>query len=217
VKIEFLLHLPETKNPQRCIINVIIDSKLPIYADVEEDFDFPIWIISNSPTVNINIDFVDFLVAKVFCQVVEDWFNNVPELKSPPWIKRLTRFPIEWAFVFDRLGLIGLAAFAATYIMFRGGSLSSLSQLVQLAAAGAILLALTTILTRYLGSQFTRSLHKAVLNSMIVLTKGDERKSIELLDNSGKSFGRLSFYSGTAVFSIVLNVIASYLYYWLSK
>jgi hypothetical protein len=216
IKIEFLLQLPDTTAPQRCVITVDIDSKLPIYSDDELEF-FPVWVITKMHTILVSIDFVDYLIAKVFCQVVDDWFRNIPELKSSPWARRIVKMSIDWEYIFDRLSLIGMAGFISTYVMHRGGDVGSLGQIVYLLSVAVVLLSITTIGTRYLGSSFSRVLNMSTLPSMIVLTKGDEIKSKKIIDEAGKTFRRMSIYSGTALAGIILNIIASYLYSWLTK
>ena len=71
IKLEFLAKLPSTVTPQRCVVNVSLDSGLPvIHENFKQNasseflsFFFP--ISQNFPTVEISIDFVDFLVAKI--------------------------------------------------------------------------------------------------------------------------------------------------------
>jgi len=84
LKLEFVIKLPETPNPQRCIVNVNLDSALPIINKDKskeppspQDLGFIIVVGSNWRTVSLSIDFVDFLVAKAFMAVVEEWFSTL--------------------------------------------------------------------------------------------------------------------------------------------
>jgi hypothetical protein len=218
IKHEFLLQLPDTSAPQRCVININIDSKLPIYMDEADDFfEFPMWIITNIPTVVVSIDFVDYLIAKVFCQIVDDWFGTIPSMKTNPWLARLIKSSIDWSFLFDRIGLVGLAAFMSSYVLQRGGNISNIGQLVYLLSAGIILVSVSTVFTKWLGRRFTRRLHMSSIPSMVVLTKGDEIKSIKIMEEAGKSLKSMTLYSGAAFTAVILNVVASYLYSWLTR
>jgi hypothetical protein len=157
IKFEFLLQLPDTSSPQRCVINLTLDSKLPLYSNKDSIMlQIPVWFFSSIPTVTISIDFVDYLIAKIFAQVVKDWFDGMQEIEAKLWIRRLVDFTPSWEFIFDRIGLIGLAGFVSTYVLYRGGNLSNLGQGVYLTSVGMVLLALTTITTRYLGSEFRK-------------------------------------------------------------
>lgn len=217
IKHEFLLLLPETQTPQRCVINITIDSKLPLYSHEEDDFDLPVWLMLRFHTVLVSIDFVDYLIAKVFCQIAEDWFDTLEELKPSPWISKLAKKPIDWEFIFDRIGWIGLAGFILTFLYDRGGKIESLGVLTYLSAIGIILVSFTTTATRYLGARFSRIVHLSTLPSMLILTRGDEVRSAKVISEAGNSLRKALLYTSGALFSLAINIFASFLYSRLTK
>jgi len=218
VKIEFLLQLPETVAPQRCVINFTLDSKLPFYdRDEEDEFMPPAWVLLRSPSVSVSIDFVDYLIAKVFLQIIEDWVKTLEQIKSKTSLERLLRNGFDWDFIFSRIGLIGLAAFIATYISIRHGELNGIRQAVNLFCFGLVLYSFVTIITNYIGSKFYASINRSILCSMIVLTAGDSSRSKNAIEDAKKSYARIFWYAGSGLLSFLINIAASYVYSIISQ
>ena len=189
-----------------------------MYFDLDDDeFGFPFWWASSLPTVIVSIDFVDYLIAKIFCQIVEDWFDSLIEFKSKKWISKLAKSPVEWEFVFDKLGLIGIAGFVFMFLHLENGKIVSIGAFAYLSSTVILMSCFSSVAMRYLGSRFTRSLHLSAILSMVILTRGDEAKAQRVLAESNASFKKLATHSIFAAVNVSLNILASYLYSWLTK
>lgn len=89
LQFEFITHLPNTPGPQRFVLNINLDSGLPfVRSRAKNDlnglyFSLFSFLAKDFPTVRISIDFVDFLIAKIFAASVEEWFNGLDVIKTP--------------------------------------------------------------------------------------------------------------------------------------
>lgn len=100
MKFEFVIRLPGLKDTQRYVLNIDINSKLPVIThDDDEDISFKLSslfsLVMEFPSLTISIDFIDYLYAKNFLQTVEEWFNSLeasPLSKWAAWAKpRISR------------------------------------------------------------------------------------------------------------------------------
>lgn len=120
IRYEFVLSVQNTPGPQRCIITVNVDSALPVLKSRDKDFEesWPFWLFISREweTAKVSIDFVDFMVARGFVNIVEEWFNGLKKSVAPLKNRRL----IQQFNVFDNIsiqvGRFGFAAFLAMYI-----------------------------------------------------------------------------------------------------
>ena len=76
IKYEFIIQIHGTETHQRCIINIDVDSGLPVlHNSRENEFDddfFELMFVGDSRVLTVSIDFVDFLVAKNFMNGIEE-------------------------------------------------------------------------------------------------------------------------------------------------
>jgi hypothetical protein len=121
IRLESLLRLPDTPGPQRCVLTINIDSSLPVIVGNRKRLDVleqaGIFFFMSRPwnTVQVSIEFVDFIVAKSMYGVVEEWFSALQ--KTPK--KRFNSFLIAYSnsirvFV-GQLGRIGMATYLISH------------------------------------------------------------------------------------------------------
>ena len=98
IRWEFVFQLPNTNTSQRCVINVTMDSGLPLIEHHDDDDEllgtpfirfFP--FARKYRTVVISIDFVDYLVAKTFSGFIGKWFDGLTAVKTPRWTVFITK------------------------------------------------------------------------------------------------------------------------------
>jgi hypothetical protein len=100
IKFEFLIRFPEQHDPQRYVLNIDVDSKLPMVLEDDEPPGFfgMFFGLEKIPSLNISIDFIDYLCAKNFLQIVEA--GSTP-LKNLLPRNGISGFPIyHWVGVF---------------------------------------------------------------------------------------------------------------------
>ncbi|MGU3495580.1 hypothetical protein ACLBXM_16190 [Xanthobacteraceae bacterium A53D] len=122
LKIEFLVDLPNTPQPQRLILNVNVDSSLPILQKrndpIEGEMDgFSLYLFTRSEwrTVELSIDFVDYMVAKIFSSVVEEWFATLKVTPRPYLNNFLMKNQMAIRSTLAQTSRVGMAAFLLTY------------------------------------------------------------------------------------------------------
>jgi hypothetical protein len=111
VKFEFVIKLPEIPNPQRYILTVDLDSKLPVIINDRADTMGFGWLrlysaLESMPSLTISIDFIDYLCAKNFVQIVEDWFNSLEESPPSRWRTKMANLAIPWRLLFTRIAIL---------------------------------------------------------------------------------------------------------------
>jgi hypothetical protein len=218
IKFEFLMQLPNTTSPQRCIVNVALDSGLPVVMDQDHEeqhllmLEFISFFGINYRTVEISIDFVDFLIAKIFCGVVEDWFLT---LDSAPK-SNLTVFLVRRAklirSITGQFGRLGSAAFLSSYVWFSGGVIGDIAKLVYAISIAlfmwSVVVVLTTSLDRFTAKRLTRN----IVPSIILLTDADTKAFEQVKLGLSSSRNTLAAIICAAISDIGLHLIASYIY-----
>ncbi len=223
LKIECLVELPNTPQPQRLIFNVSIDSSLPVISKKSDHFDddmdgFAFFVISRSEwrTVEISIDFVDYLMAKVFSGVVEEWFKTLKATPRP----RLNSFMLKNLSIIRSLlaqtSRIGMALFLLTFAYIARPSGLTLDKIMFVVSISMFIWSSIAILERFVSSRFIRRVYSNVIPSVILLNKNDEdvfdRVKSEMTSSSVTLFGVFA----TFAMGALVNVISSYIYAWLS-
>lgn len=221
LKLEFVIQLPETPQAQRCIITVNLDSSLPVIHKQEKRFPDPaaigiiVFFGKDWRTVRLSIDFVDFLVAKAFTTVVEEWFST---LKRTP-IKRfndilLKKFNVLRS-VLGQFGRIGMAVFLGAYIWFSEGQVGSLAQVTLAVALGLLIWAVFVIVESSIENQLLKKLSSNIVPSVIILTEGDENAYSEVIGSLNSPTNTMITYGSVIVVSVSANIMASYIYTYL--
>lgn len=212
IKVEFVLRIPNTPAPQRCTVNVDIDSKLPVLDRDDDDDIFPtMYFVTKLPTVVVSVDFVDFLIGKEFSQVVEDWFNSLEEMSNPRWGHWLSSNGSSLSRVMDAVPGFGIAFFLLTYVVWFGGQISSLQRLSLIGSIALLLYFSTELAIDLIGIAFERASHRITLPSFIILTAGDERRSKIQIEKSAQIINRIWRIPAYVMFTIILNIASSWL------
>jgi hypothetical protein len=223
MKFEFVIQLPDTPQPQRCIVSVNLDSSLPVIQEHSEHAEqmgsigFLFFIQRQWRTVVISIDFVDFLIAKSFSSVVEEWFSKLkkcPEKRLNDFL--LKRFNLIRA-ILGQFGRIGFAFFLAAYVWFQRDFGLSLELTTLAVALGLALYSSFMIFESFITKNVLRRLSRNIVPSVILLTEGDI-SGYDEIKNSQNSSTRTLF---SAIFAILLalsvNLLSSYLYSYLTN
>lgn len=221
LRIEFVTELPNTSTPQRCVININIDSALPLIDSIRKESDdspppgFFLVIGRNWRTVEVSIDFVDYVLAKNFLSVVDEWFKSlekIPDNRVANYISKNSHLMIVFS---AQTGRIGAAFFLLTYYLLMNSADTTLLSLFYPAS----LCLLTWSIVQAVSTQIIESARKKasrnILPSCIILTEGD-RKAFENAISAKTSSAAMGLQIlGGALFAVVLNVLASYIFVWL--
>jgi hypothetical protein len=218
IKFEFLIRLPEQRDPQRYVLNIDIDSKLPMVVDDRHVGIFDLFFgIEKIPSLNVSIDFIDYLCAKNFLQIVEEWFNALEESPTPKWYKKLSDLPLNWRFLFSKFGNLGAAAFIALYAYLNGSDLRNITQIIYLGAVALVVWTISTVFCAHMGHLFAKVISKSFIPATILLTTGDERAFKKVQERACAVVPKMFIYSLTIIGALCLNVAASFMYAWMTR
>ncbi|GEM_PF-5407358 len=180
---EFIIKPPKKQDnqtkPQRYIVNISIDSKLPVLKmdkeSIENIFISSSWFyIIGHHSINVSVDYIDFMYGKVFKNVVEEWVSTIKVNKT----SRLTMWCAEklmiWPIIFKRLSFLGLGIFLWTYSLLRNGNEIQTIELVNILASVFTIFFLSTFIFEWIGVKFTNVIKSSVIPSAIVITRGDQ-------------------------------------------
>lgn len=217
IRIEFGIHLPSTPQPQRFILNISIDSSLPILIGKKqgsfspESFGFFFVTRQPWPTVRISIDFVDFLVAKIFSNVVEEWFKGLEKTPESVLNEKLFRNFSNIQSIYGQFGRIGMAIFLMSYILFSSFPLE-LEEIVLVSAFGMLLWAAFIIMQSIVLRNALKKITSGIIPSVILVTNGDKRSYNEINSNKNQPIKTLINVIASILFGISINLASSYIF-----
>jgi hypothetical protein len=222
LKIETLLKLPNTPSPQRCTININIDSSLPVISKHFEEEDIAhsmgfLFVVSREwQTVKINIDFVDFLVAKSFVSVVEEWFfslNKTPDSKLNQWI--LKKYDMIRTLL-GQVPRIGFAFFVGSFAFFSEADQLTIFDIFNVTAFGLIIWSMLVIFENSVGKKSFRRVSANIIPSVILITDGDSRAYQNIKDRRNSPITTFMSIVVAWITGILINLISSYIYSYLN-
>jgi len=220
LKVEALVLLPgQADKPQRYIINVNLDSKLPVFAKSDQPGEFlmPMFLIRQIPSVSVSVEYIDYLFAKNICSVVEDWVGKLESIKQTKFILKLEEFSSSWGYIFARVGFLGGAIFALTYTWIARDRTISITELINLASIGVILATITSLLSGAIGQGFEKALRKGLIPPCLILTAGDKRAMTDIKTEAQNSLQSVMLHLSSVLLALAVNLAASFLYSWLTK
>jgi hypothetical protein len=215
LRYEFLVEIQQAIGPQRCVITVNLDSALPLLEHKERNADAPfsywMWISREWETAKVTIDFVDFMVARGFLNVIEEWFKGLKPSPKPilggALIKKFAAF--ENASL--QAGRVGFAIFLAVFVYLRGSSLT-LSTTVYATCVGLVLWSvfhgIIPAVSRWIFGRVTAN----IVPSVILLNKKDTDVFNTICGELTSTKVTIFSMMMTILFNISLNIVASYLF-----
>lgn len=217
LKFEFLIRLPGIENPQRYIISVNIDSKLAMVSEEDHDsMEDNLWWLESYPNLNVSIDFIDYLCAKNFSQIVEEWFNSLEEVVNKKWILKIRKSSEGISDLFHGLANLGIATFIVVYVSSINSAEISATRWAYFVATSIIVYTISTICIKRIGRSMLKTIGRSIRPASVILTVGDQRAFKRIDDKSLQVISKTIFHLCAAILAVFLNIVASYLYTWLT-
>jgi hypothetical protein len=119
--------------------------------------------------------------------------------------------------MFSKFSNIGAAAFIALYAYLKGGDLGSPVQIVYLGAVAIVIWTICNLVCGHMGFLFETVMSKKLIPATILLTIGDERAFKKIQDRARTVVPKMVCYASTTASTLVVNVVASFLYAWITR
>ena len=219
IKFEFLLEIPSTPAPQRYVLTIDLDSMLPVIVEKDKneiDRSFMLVALPSFPACTVSVDFIDYLCAKGFCQIVEDWFNGLDVAENKNWLASIRRFNVPWPTISISLSTVGLALYVAVYGKLAQGGFD-FKRGCYLVGIGLTLWALAYTTLAFVSRSVSRKIQGSYIPAVILLTRGDERAFSKINEQSQTAARQLFRFILAVLATLTLNVAASYVYAWLTS
>jgi hypothetical protein len=225
IKLEFVAILPNTNVPQRCVINVSLDSALPVIEsnneeESEESFstsDFFIYLSQRWPSVNISIDFVDFLIARSIISHTEEWFANLEKIH----VSAINSFLLKNGMLINTImrsgALIGFALFIGAYAKFASEVDLTIVALLKATSVVVSIFAMIEIIMQFSRRKIFKRISKNLSPTVILLTDADTTTYSKILASRTSANYTMMGIVGTIIGGIAINIISSYLFIYLNS
>jgi len=169
-----LLRLPDTEKPQPYKITVRAMSQVTMLERMHRDMTPPSFIrLFSAGGVVVEIDYVDYVVARNMLSMIESWINEVETAPKCQWLKPIQRLS-HWIPPFVQLivvGIVGWSLFITTESVFSADD--SNRQLAEWIILGGLLFFLTAKLSKFAGRLIESGVDRIGTANIILLNKGD--------------------------------------------
>jgi hypothetical protein len=177
LKYELIIRLPDAEKPQRYIINISAESRMFI-IDENSDTNFfsspNSWFyMASSPSIYVSVDYVDYMYAKVFVGLTEEWVKTIQTNKNNRTIEWCGKRMLWWPVVFRRFSFIGSGLFIITYTLWHRERTLDTSDIAIAISFALIVFALSNYIFEWFGEKFLAVIRDSITPTVILLTRGD--------------------------------------------
>lgn len=167
---------------------------------------------SNYRTVFVSIDFVDFLIAKIFMSTVEEWFKGLQHTPRSKIVGWMTRRSNLIGAALSQIRVFGSAIFLSSLAYFAPGLISDLPHLAYALSVALVIWGVSAILTNSVVHSVTRRISKSTIPSVILLTDGDKRGYDGFMRVTKVAYIVVFQFVFTLILSIGVNLLSSYIF-----
>lgn len=219
LRFEFLFNMPETDQPQRCIVDINLDSALPVIKGQDEAasiggaMGFFFSMAREWRTVEISIEFVDYVVAKSFVRTIEEWFSKLKRTPVQKLNSLLLLFLRALRAMLGQSGRLGAASFLAGAWLALGDMPLTSSAIL---GGGALLLAIwsfVNVVSGYVAGVVLNRVFRNLIPTMILFNEADSQAYASILGRRSAPLGTLARVAGTILLSFGVNLASSYTWF----
>ncbi|HEV8552671.1 MAG TPA: hypothetical protein VGR65_04690 [Casimicrobiaceae bacterium] len=203
LKYNFLIFLPKTNQPQSYTVSVRVASRIALEKKMSEDnYNIPklFRMMGGDRTVAANVEYIDYMVARTFLELVDDWSKSIPRSHDP----KIMRYLRKHSHTIPRITRYFVGAFVA-YLILRAipailEPASSPATLATFFFASFFGLFAAFELARLLGGAAERAIDNWSALSYVQLTGADK----QLIDTASRA-------NKWTIARAVLNIVGSIL------
>jgi len=208
----FLILLPKTNRPQPYKIDVDIHSRAAIKQKASKEHGTPrrIMLIVASRTAILEIEYIDYTVARNFRTAIDSWFNGLEQSKESKTLNFIQDNSHNISLITRYLSALFICAYFFSQSSNWLTSVSSIEQLFKIAVVAFGTVFIVSGIAGRFGSEIGRSIDSIQPLSFLNITRGDQ-KAISELEDGNKKNRRKSFLN--IVLTITLNIFSAWLAY----
>lgn len=214
---ELLIRLPNTTGPQKCIINILLDSALPVINDhqkrlAESDVAGIVLLMRRQwQTVFVTIEFVDFLIARSFMGIVSEWFDGLDKSRELKYNEILFKCRETLLRATSQSARIGFAFYLIFCAYFSNGTIYTFGDAFYIVAVGLFLWSLVYIVETAVGRVAMRHVISNTVPSVIILTNKDQQKYDASLKKQRSPIAIFLKVAASLIGGVAVNLASSYL------
>jgi hypothetical protein len=208
----FLILLPKTNRPQSYKIEVDIHSRAAISqkASKEHGMTRRIMHIVASRTAVLEIEYIDYTVARNFRTAIDSWFNGLEQSKESKALNFIQDNSQNISIITRYLSALFICAYFFNQSSNWLTSLSSIEHLFKIAVVAFGTVFIVSGIAGRFGTEIGRSIDSVQPLSFLNITRGDQKAISELEDGNKKNW-RKSFIN--IALTIVINIFSAWLAY----
>lgn len=209
IEYHFLVVLPQTKATQSYKILINLHSRAALRKRAQNEHGIPrkFFRILGGPTGNIEIEYVDYAVARTFMTAIQEWADALESEGGSKTIQVLQNYSEHFPFAFRVLTTLIVMLILlnnAAIIVSQGSSIAALFVAGVVAFGGTYLLAQIAFKAGQIAEQYVDEYQPS---SALLLTRGDERV-VSDLRRSNRSTVLKSV--GALVVAFGINLLAAW-------
>jgi hypothetical protein len=206
----FLIVLPNTKAPQNYNIKIDLISRAGLREkeNAEGGFSRGIFRLAGLATGNIEIEYIDYTVARNFLVAIDHWYKSIKKNPLPKWLIFTQNNSEYIPFIFQVLsfGFVSYSIYKqAELFVSQTPSITTLFSGLIAASAALFIVAIVALRVGRI-CEYAIDFYSPI--SFVNLNRGD-KKAIE--DFRKSNIIRLAFAIGSMFFSVALSVLATYI------
>lgn len=210
IEYDIVILPPDLDKPQQYKIQIDLVSRIGLKKKLQEDQEMSerFFKIVSSYTGEIDIDYIDYTIARVFLMTIEEWYKAIKSSKKPKIISALQKKSANFPFIFKTVtGIIFLISVLINSEDFISPVPSLNSLFIGFILAFGLFY-LSCYIAHRIGKFCERSIDKYQSLSFIKLNQGDiqEIENFNSYNKKGIKYFILSWFE-----IIILNILASYL------
>lgn len=215
LKFEFVLDLQNTAGPQRCSVSIMMDSSLPVINDEKflgkRPYGFWVFFSREWMTARVSIDFVDFMIARGFAGVVEEWFKGLAPSPTPILNSKLLNGYGVFSSISSQMGRLGFSIFLAIYVYLNQSTLE-LARLTYAVCAGFSVWSLYAIIRPPIMQAILKRITSNIVPSVLLLSPADKKCYDRIAKALSSTRATVAGMVMTILLSVAINLISSYIY-----
>lgn len=206
----FLILLPKAQKAQPYELEIDIHSRAAMLESAKDESGFTRHLLSTAAkhTGVIEIDYVDYTVAKNFMNIVEGWFKGLQQSKEGTIISFLTKQSEHYPFYFKYLSATFLSVWFFNYLNYKELINFQNEELFKTGLIAFGMIFIVSGIAMKLGAVVSNVLEFRMPSSYLKLNRGDE---ILISNQNSRIFWSYTKAIVSALFVIILNMTSTYL------